>query len=110
LNELEEAGAEHAISRPDWLLFGARMGGACVAFGSTEVTQIEVSFIYEDDGWMDTMFGTVCRVRSGVARVQVGGSMRNIAWATGATYGEAVKTLFESWDPDLFEKPELPRA
>ncbi len=90
-------GSTGTFSRPDWVLLGIqRPDGTVMVLGSTSLSEAELRVqadLFEDP--FDPF-----RVVPAPSRNTLTAQFRQGAMAIGRTYAEAIRTLFDTFDPD----------
>lgn len=87
-------------------MVGATLNDRVMLIASSELTEVELQVVYEENFapiWQERAYEPPNRT------VALTASMRRYVIVYGATYAEALRKLFEHWDPaDRSSQPALP--
>jgi hypothetical protein len=98
-----------AYMLPDWVILGtAERDGGVVIYASTDLAEAELRVVERSDlsdGWPGPReaFARASRVD----HVVMSTKMKTYIWVRGATYRDALRTLFEQWEPKRQERPAV---
>jgi len=86
------------VQRPEWVIVGARSGDGYLVIASTKLTRAEVE---AEVDWRSERFGgSPYRLDSYSTRYTMVVTMETFVMAYGASYGEALRTVMNTWSPD----------
>lgn len=87
---------------PDWVILGTanRDGDGVIIYASADLTEAELRVVERSDlsdGWPGPKEAFLRASR--VDHVVMSTKMKTYIWVRGATYEDALRTLFEQWEP-----------
>ncbi len=84
---------------PDWVMLGVDLGeeGVCI-YASSELTEAEL-LVVERFERLEDWPASVLAHRSRIDYIVLSANMKTYVWVRGATYADALHTLFGRWKP-----------
>jgi hypothetical protein len=94
--------------RPDWVMLGVSAEDGVYIFASSDLTEAELEAVADEhEVFSDSIFRRFEPINR---RFYLRATMKTFTMVKGATYGEALRNLFNSWTPPEPERKAINEA